>query len=471
MRARVFLAAAALAFACAAPAAAVEVRSVKGPQGSDVWFAEDHTLPMIAVTAAFPAGSAYDPAGKEGLASLAAALLDEGAGRYNSNAYHTALSDRAIQLSASTDRDWMVVSLVTLKENAKEAFDLLGVALSRPRFEPGTAARVRGQIVAGLAQDEEDPSSVASKAFFKIFFRNHPYAHSASGTPEGLGAVTPDDLRRFARTHWVRGGLKISVSGDVDTATLQALLKTAFGALPGSAPPPFAPVGGVGAPGIHVIPMPVPQPNIVFGQTGMLRKDKDFLAGYVANYIVGGGGFSSRLTAEVREKRGLTYGVDTSMVAFRRAGMMLGSVATKRESVRQAVDVIRDTLRKFVAEGPTEKELADAKTYLTGSFPLAFASNTGISAQLSAFQRAGLPVDYVARRNDMINAVTAQDVARAARRLYNADKLTIVVAGSIVEARPVKQVPRAPLKPAAPKPGTKPAPKPAAPKPASSNKP
>ncbi|MBI1330409.1 MAG: insulinase family protein [Alphaproteobacteria bacterium] len=452
----------ALAAALAVPAHAADVKDIKGPAGTDVWFSEDHTLPMIALTAAFPAGSAYDPAGKEGLATLAASLLDEGAGKYNSNAFHVALSDRAIQLSSSAERDWMIVTLVTLKQNAKDAFALLGTALAHPRFELGTVSRVRGQIVAGLAQDEEDPGSVAAKGFFKMFFRGHPYAHPANGTPEGLGAVAPQDLQQFARTHWVRAGAKIAVSGDVDEATLQALLKSAFGGLPGVAPKPFPPVGGVGAPGVHVLPMNVPQSSIVFGVTGMLRNDRDFIPAYVANHILGGGGFSSRLMIEVREKRGLTYGIGTSLVPYRRAGVLVGQVATKRESVRQTIDVIKDTMNRLQAEGPTQKELDDAKTYLTGSFPLAFDSNAGIAAQLSAFQRAGLSADYVNRRNDLISAVTVEDIQRVSKRLFHAGKLTIVVAGGLggphkAAPPPPKKAPARPAakKPAPPKPAKK----------------
>jgi zinc protease len=187
----------------------------------------------------------------------------------------------------------------------------------------------------------------------------------------------------------------------------------------------------VGQPGVQVIAMDVPQPTVVFGMPGLLRTDRDFIPGYVANYIVGGGGFSSRLTDQVREQRGLTYDISTSMDDYRRGGVVVGEVATKRGSVRQTIDVIRATLRDFAANGPTDKELADAKTYLTGSFPLAFSSNVDIAAQLSTFQRSGLPVSYLKKRNDLMNAVTSDDVMRAARRLFNPDAMTVVVAGSL----------------------------------------
>lgn len=420
-------------------ASAVDVKVVPFSKGVDVWFAEDHTVPMIAMSVSLPAGSAYDPHGKDGLASFTASLLDEGAGNLDSNGFQAALNNRAIKLSVSTDRDFLVISLITLTENAPEAFRLLGMALTHPRFDPATVARVRSQIIAGLQQDEEDPGTVAAKAFFGFYFNAHPYAHSVHGSYAGINAITVQDLRTFARTHWVRGGMKVAVSGDLNQAKLNGYLKTALGSLPANAPPWILPTGKVGAPGIHVIPMPVPQPNIVFGVPGLLRTDKDFIAAYVANHILGDGGFTSRLTAEVREKRGLTYGISTSLSPFRKAGVVLGEVATKRETVRQTVQVIRETMKKYADEGATDKELADAKTYLTGSFPLAFSSNAGIASQLSAFQRVGLSVDYLDKRNAMINAVTLDDIKRVAKRLFNPAKLTIVVAGTPADSKPAQK--------------------------------
>lgn len=419
------------------------VKELPAPKGETVWYAEDHSLPMIAMAVSFPSGSAYDPRGKDGLASLAASLLDEGSGNFNSKAYHEALADRAIQLSVSPGTDDMVVSLVTLKENAAEAFRLLGMALSKPHFANDDIARVRAQMIAGIQQGEEDPSTVGGKAFAKLYFGNHPYAHPSNGTPQTLSAIGQRDLHAFARTHWVRGGLKIAVAGDVTPAQLTQLLNTAFGALPAHTPPATPWPGKVGSPGVHVIQMPVPQPTVIFALPGLMRSDKDFLAGYVANYILGGGGFSSRLTDAVRTKRGLTYDISTSLSVYRRAGLFEGEVATRADAVKQTIDVTRQTLKDFAATGPTDKEMADAKTYLTGSYPLAFQSNAGIAGQLSSFQRIGLPIDYVTRRNALISAVTIDDVKRVSARLFDPTKMTIIVAGTPVEpnARPRPSAP------------------------------
>jgi|ThiBiot_300_plan_2_1041538.scaffolds.fasta_scaffold12232_2 zinc protease len=432
-----------LLFVAAAPQAsfAVDVKVLAAPRGETVWYVKDTTLPIVAMAAALPAGSAYDPNGKSGLAAFTAALLDEGAGTMNGQAFQAALADRAINLSVSPGRDYTVVTLLTLRENADEAFRLLGLALSAPRFDADAVARVRAQMLESLKQDQEQPGSVAGKAFNRLFFAGHPYAHSVDGDAGSLKAINEADLKAFAKTHWVRAGLKISVSGDVDEAQLKTWLDTAFGKLSAAAPAPIPAVRREGAPGTHIIPMAVPQPSIVFGLPGILRSDKDFLAGYVANYVLGGGGFSSRLMNQVREKRGLTYGIGTDLSTYRKAGLFAGQVATKRESVGQTIEVVREVMRDYAENGPTEKELADAKTYLTGSYPLAFDSNTGIAAQLNAFMRSGLPVDYVAKRNALINAISLEDARHAAKRLFNPAKLTIVVAGTPADSKPAAKQP------------------------------
>jgi zinc protease len=441
-------------------AGAVNVKTLDMGQNVQVWYAEDHTLPMIALTAALPAGSAYDPANKPGVAEFTADLLNEGAGNLSSQQYQEALSNKAIRLSMSTQRDYLVISLVTLSENAKEAFRLLGLALTKPRFDADAISRVRAQIIAGLQEQDEDPPTIASKGFSNTFFGRHPYAHPINGTADSIYRINRTDIRTFARDHWVRNGLRIAVSGDANPDTLKMLIGSAFGQLAERWPTPVPPVHHVGAPGIHIIPMPVPQPTAIFGLPGILRSDKDFIPAYVANYILGGGGFSSRLMQEVREKRGLTYGISTSLDTLRRAGLFAGQVATRAGAMRQTIDVVRATMKDFVENGATEKELADAKTYITGSFPMAFSSNVGIANQLNSFQRVGLPIDYLKKRNALINAVSQSDVKRVAKRLFNPAKLTIVIGGSL-QGPEVKPRPIGAGKPPIP---AQPPPKPTAPK-------
>lgn len=420
----------------AAAALALDVKALPVLKSEEVWYVSDHALPIITMTLALPAGSAYDPPGKAGLANFAAQLMDEGAANLRAGAFQTALSNRAIRLTVTTERDYLIVTLVTLSGNAKDAFQLLGMALSHPRFDSDAIARVRAQILADLDQQDDDPEAVAEKGFYQAFFVDHPYAHPVAGTSGSVSAITAADLHRFVSSHWAAHGLMVAVSGDVDRTTLAALLKSAIGNLPTGGPRILPAVPRTGKPGVSVIPAAAPQPSAVFGLPGMLRNDPQYIAGFVANYILGGGGSSSRLTTEIRENRGLTYDVSTSLECFRKSGFVLGEVGTKRGSMKETVVVIRNALKEFAQNGPTDKELADAKTYLTGSFPLAFSSNLGTADQLSTFQRAGLTVDYVENRNALINAVTLEQVKQAAKRLFDPSRLTVVVAGSYGNSRP-----------------------------------
>jgi len=446
------------------PARAADIKNLDLGKSAEVWFAEDHSVPIIAMVASLPAGSAYDPSTKAGLASFAASLIDEGAGNMDSKAFHEALADKAIQFRASVERDYLVIQVVSLRENMPEAMRLLQTALLHPRFEAEAISRVRTQIIQSLQEGDSQPPTVASRAFVKAFFNGHPYGRDSDGDAASLSTITADDLRGFARSHWVRGGLRVAIAGDITAADAAKLIGDTFKPVPETTPPPVPVVGRLGDPGVHIVPMNVPQPTVIFGLPGIMRQDPDFLPGYVANYILGGGGFSSRLMDEVRVKRGLTYGISTQLTAYNRASIMLGSVATRADAVRQTISVVRDTLADYAAHGATQQELDDAKTYLTGSFPIAFASNAGIAAQLSTFQRQGLDIGYVARRNSLIQAVTLDDVKRVSKRLFDPTRLTVVVAGSPIGGG-VREQPQAPVRPtpaaqgvAAAPPGSPPAP-------------
>ena len=471
-------AALALTLLAAVPARAAVIQNIDLGKNAEVWFTEDHTVPIVSFSIALPAGSAYDPAGKAGLAAFTASMIDEGAGGLDSKAFHEALANRAISFTARAERDYLTISISTLKENAPEALHLLQLALTRPRFESDALARVRAQIIQSLQQDQVEPQRLAARGFARQFFGDHAYAHPLTGEIDSISSITSADLRNFARAHWVKSGLKVAVAGDITAPALAKLLGETFLPVSGANVPPLPNVGRLGAPGVHVVALPVPQATAVFGLPGIMRADPDFIPGYVANYILGGGGFSSRLTDEVRVKRGLTYGISTSLTSYNKASVLQGSVATRADAIRQTVQVVKDTLADFAQNGPTQQELDDAKTYLTGSFPLAFASNSGTAAQLGAFQRQNLDIGYVARRNSLIQAVTLADVKRVSKRLFDPARLTVVIGGTPAEGRgapvagrPVRPAPTA-LPPGAPVitpaagpgahvPGAAPVPKPA----------
>ncbi|MEY4879629.1 MAG: hypothetical protein RJB62_1098 [Pseudomonadota bacterium] len=409
---------------------AAEIVTVDAPEGVEAWLSEEHTIPMIAVSIAIPAGSAYDPTDLPGVASMMSSLLNEGAGDLDDNAFKEALETYAIRLGFGTGTDYLVVTLSTLTENADEAFRLMALALHAPRFDAEPIERVRAQTLAGLQQDQEDPSTIAAKAWATAYFGTHPYAHDGSGTFDSVAAISAADIRSFAVTHLVRGGAKIAVAGDIDAGQLGVYLEQVFRPMPVGNVEPVAAPTAFGAPGTEVIDMAIPQPAVIFGLDGPMRASPDFIPTYVANYIFGGGGFSSRLMDEVREKRGLTYGISTGLQDLRSAALIQGSVQSERTRVQTALEVTKAEMTRFATEGVTEMELADAKTYLTGSFPLGLDSNSKIAGALNGFQRAGLGPEYVSERNSLIEAVTLEKVNEVARTYYNPDELVIVIAGT-----------------------------------------
>jgi len=411
-------------------AVAAEVVALDAPEGVEVWLSEEHTIPMIAFNLSIPGGSAYDPENLPGVASMMTALLNEGAGDLDDTAFKEALETYAIRLGFGSGREYLTVSMSTLTENADEAFRLLALALHAPRFDPAPLERVRAQTLAGLRQDEEDPGTIASKAWAAKYFLNHPYAHDPSGTFESVAAISTGDIRAYAQRHLVRGGAKVAVAGDISADQLSVYLDQLFGPMELGSVEPIAAPTEFGAPGTEIIEMEIPQPAVIFGFDGPMRHDPDFIPTYVANYILGGGGFSSRLMDEVRENRGLTYGISTGLQDYLSTALIRGSVQSERTRVETALEVTKEEIARFASEGVTEMELADAKTYLTGSFPLAFDSNTKIAGALNGFQRSGLGPEYVTERNGLIEAVTLERVNEVAARYYTPDELVIVIAGT-----------------------------------------
>jgi zinc protease len=411
-------------------AIAVTVKTVPAPKGVEVWLSEEHSLPMVAVSVSLPAGYAHDPQGKEGLSALTASLLDEGAGDLDAVAFRHALESRAIRFSASADRDYIIVRMQMLSAHVDEAFRLLAIALQRPRFDADAVERMRAALLASIRSDDENATAVAAKAWYRTYFGTHPYARNDKGTPEGLNAIAAGEIRSFAGTHIVRGGAKVSVSGDVAPRVVTKLISRVFAPLPARQPPRTPEPQSVGVPGTKIVPLNFPQSAAVFGFPGPRRADPDFLPAYIANYILGGGGFSSRLMDEVRDKRGLTYGIFTALADYRAAGIVIGRVESDKATMPQALDVVRSELERFARDGATETELADAKTYLIGSFPLNFDSNVQIASTLNGFQRTGLGPDYVDKRNALVQAVTLEQVNAAARKYFEPSRLTAVVAGT-----------------------------------------
>jgi zinc protease len=442
MKLRQFAAALVLFLAASLPAQAVEVQRVVSPGGIEAWLVEDHGNPILSLDLAFRGGSALDPAGKEGLANLASGLLDEGAGALDSQAFQARLADLSIRLSFRAGMDTFGGTLRTLSENRDTAFELLRLALSEPRFDPEPVERIRAQILAGVRRKAEDPDRIAGRTLRRLFFPGHPYGRPAEGTPETIAALAAGDLRRFVAERLGRDTLKVALVGDITGAELGPLLDKAFGGLPAAAAPAAVqdtrPKGGGE---VVVVRKDIPQSVVALGHAGLLRDDPDFYAAYVVNYILGGGGFASRLYEEIREKRGLAYSVYAYLHPSDHAALLIGGVATANGRVGQSLELIRQEWARMAESGPSAEELAAAKTFLTGSYPLRQSSTGRIAGMLLGIQLESLGIDYINRRNEYIEAVTLEDARRVARQLYREDQLTVVVVGQPDGIEPTREAP------------------------------
>lgn len=417
-----------LAFA-AAPASAMTIEPIVTPAGIKAWLVRERAVPLIAMAYAFHGGSTQDEADKAGAANLAADMLDEGAGDLDSKTYHERLERHAIELTFGVSRDYFRGSLRALTEHGEEAFDLLALALQKPRFAAEALERVRGQELAELRREITNPNSLASKRWWSTAFPDHPYGRESRGTLDTVPRIGADDLRSYVGQVFARNELTVSIVGDIDAETAGRLIDRAFGALPPhnalTAVPDASP-RGLGR--RIVIPLDVPQAVVTFGGVGLARHDADFMAAYVVNHILGGGSFTSRLYREVREKRGLAYGVSESLVWFRRAAVMLGGTATRADRTGEALKVIEAEIKRMAETGPTPEELAAAKSYLKGVYVLGLDTSTKIAAQLNEIQIDNLGIDYIQRRGSLIDAVTIEDATRVAKRLYGGG-LLVTVAG------------------------------------------
>ena len=418
-----------LAFSSQSARAAVDVERVVSPGGIEAWLVENHANPILSMTLAFRGGSAVlDTATRSGTTELLSGMMNEGAGTYDSQAFQKALEEHSIDFSFENSRDSFEGSLRTLTQYRELAFELLRLSLTQLRFDGDAVERVRAQIIANLAREAEDPDDIAGKAWWRMVFPGHPYGRSVSGTPETVAAITVDDLRRAVAIGFVRKHLILGFVGDITPAELGPLLDKTFGELPADADRPQVPVAKPVFGDVAVISRDVPQSTVVFGQLGIDRKDPDFYAALVLNNILGGGGFASRLTEEVREKRGLAYGIGTYLTTLDYADLWIGDVATQNARVGQSIDLIRQEWKRMADQGPTENELNDAKTFLTGSFALRLDSTGSIAHFLVGIQLQDLGIDYPQKRNSYIEAVTLDDVRRVAKRLDPA-KLSFVVVG------------------------------------------
>lgn len=414
----------------AVPAKAIEIKEVVSPKGIKAWLVEDHANPIVTLHFVFRGGIALDPAGKEGLANLVASTLDEGGGNLTSQKFQRKLEDKAISLGFDASRDGFSGSLRTLTRNQDTAFDLMRLAVTKPRFDSEAVERIRNQIMAGIRRNSENPQRIAAHNFYLKMFPNHPYGRPSDGSLESIRVINLVDLKLFVSQRLALDNLIISAVGDITPGKLKTVLDQIFGALPPKASPwKITEITPQSANSTVVIEKSIPQSVILFGQAGIKRNHPDFYAAYVMNYVLGGGGFESRLYEEIREKRGLAYSAYSYLYPLDHAGLIIGGTSTANARVNETLSVLKNEWRRMSQKGLTPEELKDAKTYLTGSYALRFSSSQRIARMMTGIQLEKLGIDYIEKRNGYIQSVTLAHTNRVAAKLLDPNNLTTVIVG------------------------------------------
>ena len=416
-----------LAFAGTAPAAS-KIEPIVSPGGIKAWLVREQAVPMVAIDYAFLGGANADPAERPGVASMVGSLLDEGAGELNARAFHERMEEKAIQLGFTAGRDHFRGSLRSLTANLDSAVELLRLALAAPRFDAEPIELVRNQMLANLSRGTTNPNEIANRRWWAAAFPGHPYGQPSNGTPESIAAITLDDLKAYVRNVFARDTLTIGIVGDIEPKAAGELIDRVFGGLPAKAT--LAPVPNTAMQELGeriVVNLDVPQTVISFGSPGVGRHDPDFFTAYVVNHIFGGGVHTSRLYREVREKRGLAYGIRSSLIWMEHGNILTGGTATQSARAAETLAIIDQEARELAAHGPTQEELDKAKAYLKGSYALAFDTSGKIAGQILQIQLDNLGIDYPERRNALIDAVTLAHARRVAKRLLDTKALTVVV--------------------------------------------
>ena len=409
----------------AAPAAwAIDIQPVTSPLGIKAWLVEDHSVQLISMNYAFAGGSSQEPAAKRGITNLLVSLLDEGAGDLDSTAVQTELEDLSISMSFDSDRDSISGSLRTITDNLPDAARLLALALTKPRFDAQPLDRIRSAILLNIKNRDRNPSQQANAAFNQALYPGHIYGVSETGTLDSIGSITVDDLRAYQTRVVARDNLKVAVVGDIDAKGLAAMLDQVFGALPAKAD--LTPVPDAPPPEAKFINVTVPnaaQTSLRFAGAAPKRADQDYLAAYIAAFILGGGTPGTRLYDAVRIQRGLAYSIGLGLDVAEHAGWFLGSTSTRADQADDVLKIVQDEIARYAEAGPTAAEVASAKAYIIGSYPLRFVSTGQVASQLIGVLTGNLGIDYINRRNELVAAVTLDDVKRMAKRLFAAPML------------------------------------------------
>ena len=418
--------------------AGLNIENWSTAQGARVYFVENHELPMLDISVDFDAGSARDSRDKSGLASLTRHVMTLGAGPYDERDLAEKMADVGASLGGRLDADRAGFQVRTLsgKSERDQAVDLLAAVLAAPRFDAGILEREKARVIAGLQESETRPEYIGSKAFQAAIYGDHPYALNEGGEVETVAKLSRDDLVAFHRSYYRARNMVIAVMGDISRSDAAALAeKLAAGLPPGEAPAPIGPVRTANEGKQQVIPHHATQSHLFMGLPGLKRVDADYFPLLVGNYVLGGGGFDSRLTKAIRDRKGLAYSVSSYFAPMRELGPFQIGLQTRREATDEAVDSARAEVARYLQEGPSDAELTQAKNNLVGGFPMRIDSNKKILEYLAVIGFYRLPLDWLDTYIAKVEAVGRDDILRAFRARVRPAAMSTVIVGGQVEGQ------------------------------------
>jgi zinc protease len=422
-----------LLFAAAPAQAILPIQHWQASSGARVYFVENHDLPMLDVSVEFPAGAGYDQPAKSGVASMTERLLKSGAEGMSEDDVSRRLADIGAQLAGRFDADRAGLSVRTLSSDAerRRAIDILARSLRAPSFPVEVLEREKVRLVGSLKEADTKPDTIVFRTFYRLAYRDHPYALRSTGEVKSVESITREDLLGFHRRHYAGRFAVVALIGDVTRAEAEAIAEELTRGLPeaGGREPALPPVARLAQAASRMVPHHAAQAHILIGAPGVARADPDYIALYVGNFVLGGGGFVSRITEEVRQKRGLAYSAASYFYPLQREGPFLISMQTRRDQAAQALEVARTTLAEFVKNGPTAEELEAAKRNIVDGFPLRIDSNRKIHEYLALIGFYRLPLTYLEDFVKDVERVTAADIRDAFRRRVDPGRMVTVVVG------------------------------------------
>ena len=411
------------------PSKAIDFQSLESEKGIKFWLINDKSLPLISMSFSFKGGAMNDPKEKTGLTNLMTSLLDEGTKEFTSEEFKLFMKENGVKIYISTRKDKVEGTFQVVSSQKEQGFWLLHESINNALFRPEQINKVKSQIEASIKIDESDSSTIASDKFNELFFSDESMQKKVKGTLGSIKNILRADLMKSYKKNFTKNNLVIGIAGDIKSDLATKYIDYVFGDLPVSKEKVKQPNIKSLKSGQEVVEMETPQSTVVFGQRGLGRKSPDYFKARIVNYVLGGGGFQSRLYKEIREKNGLVYSIYSYLMPYEKDGLIVGGFQTRNKTVGETIDKLRNEWLKIKEKGISKKELDNAKAYYKGSFSRNLISTLSLSKLLMTVQYYDLGENYFLERDNIIDNINIKDVNEVATNLFDEDQLFFMIVG------------------------------------------